>query len=605
MRAAGTAVLGAATAAVARLRALDRGSGTVITRHPAATDARPVWLTWVSMAAAYLAIVAVYILIPLGSRFADHLLGTSVFAPDAVLNLGILEYGLKRLTSDPLHFFDWTAGFPLENMLAGTEHLLGWQLLYAPLRLTGLGPVAAYNVLIISSLLISAVGAALLARQLGADLGGAWIAGFVFAFAPFHLSHAVHLQTLGVCWSPFAVLFLDRLLGFGKWRDAVGLGVAYVLSMLCAMYFAAFLLLVLSAFVLVCYAAGRHPVRLQPLARTGTVAAVTAIMLMPIALPYLHFAREHGFQHAPDELMRLSLAISDLIRTPAWIGLWGEPLFRVSDTSAALPGVVALTLFGTALLFPSRGDTRSTRVMLLALTAIFLILSLGPILKIRGNYPSRLADWLPMPGQLFALVPALRMPSRIFFYSLLFGAILAGFGTMALSRLVRPRLRILIPPAVAILLALEYLPHAEYARSSVSIPEPIKVSGAYAFLAAETDRGGVVELPISDSTGYGTALLTRYVYGSAGHGRRVVAFHGNVRPRILNRLQEAALRLPDATAQRLLVTHGVTRLVIHPQLMPTQVARTRVQLLDAAGYPKLYQAEDAVVFALIPTPTAQ
>ena len=142
----------------------------------------------------------------------------------------MLEWGYQSLRSPSLHFFDWTAGFPLSNTLAATENLVGWQIFYTPLRLLGAAVPTAYNLLMLASLVISGIGAALLARRLGADYVGATVAGFIFAFGPFHLGHMMHLQTMGVCWSPFAILFLDRYLANGSVRDAAGLAIVFVLS---------------------------------------------------------------------------------------------------------------------------------------------------------------------------------------------------------------------------------------------------------------------------------------------------------------------------------------------------------------------------------------
>ena len=70
--------------------------------------------------------------------FNGILIGSAVYNHDAVLNAGILEWGYRSLWTSGLHVFDWPAGFPLKNGLAGTENLLGWQLIYSPMRAIGL-----------------------------------------------------------------------------------------------------------------------------------------------------------------------------------------------------------------------------------------------------------------------------------------------------------------------------------------------------------------------------------------------------------------------------------------------------------------------------------
>src|SRR5690349_3308821 len=124
----------------------------------------------------YVFTVLAYFAAPLGPRWPSTLLGTAPFAPDAVLNAGILEWGYRTLWSPFPHIFDWTAGFPLSNSLANTENLIGWQLFYSPLRWVGVSTVAAYNIVLLTSIVLAGLSAACLASHFGANRYGAWIA---------------------------------------------------------------------------------------------------------------------------------------------------------------------------------------------------------------------------------------------------------------------------------------------------------------------------------------------------------------------------------------------------------------------------------------------
>ena len=368
---------------------------------------------WVRFTLLYTGVALVYLVLPLGGGFADRLLGTALFEPDPVLNAGILEWGYRALWTSTLSVFDWTAGFPFGNMLAGTENLLGWQVLYSPLRRFGVGNVAAYNTLLVVSIIVSGSGAAALSRRFGASVGGASVAGFLFAFAPFHLNHLVHIQTMAVCWSPFAILYLDRLLESGAVKDAAGLTSMVVLTGLSGAYFGVFLALILPLYVLASVVVGRHRLRPRPLSMMAAAAVLSAALLVPVALPYLRFAVRHGLSHSPEELMTFSVALVDLLKVPSWLAMWSHtPLAEGSRWTAAFPGIVALALVG-ALPLVSRGDdgTRRVVLMLSLLALAALLLSMGPVLKIRGDYPSRLAPWIPMPGRIFTLFSAVRAPS--------------------------------------------------------------------------------------------------------------------------------------------------------------------------------------------------
>ena len=521
----------------------------------------------------------------------------------------MLEWGYASLYSPSRHFFDWTAGFPLPNTLAATESLVGWQIFYAPLRLLGVGVPAGYNLLMVGSLVISGVGAALLARRLGADRFGGAVAGFIFAFGPFHLSHMIHLQTMGVCWSPFAILFLDRYLETQSIRDAAGLAIAFMLSALSVIYFAVFLGLLLPLYAVLCWIFGRYKFSGRTLGGLALTGALSAIALLPLILPYARFAASYGYRHDLRSLTNFSMELLAPIRMPDWLSTWSwSPLVRGSaftnaqSYSAAFPGVVALGLALYAIVAGRRArESRATIWILVSLIVVCYVLALGPTLRLYNLNQSPLISWIPMPGRIFMLIPGIRWPMRVFFFALLGGAVLSGLGLTALQRVVRPPLRTVMAVGILILTAVEYRPASWLAGRSVVAPMPMEMSDTYQYLAREADRGGVVELPVADPSGWRTPMTTRYTYGSAGHLRRIVALHGNVMPPVIDSLLRAAGKLPDSASRNLLQSHGVSRVVVHPGLMPRDSGASLIRAFERAGYSVVFPGHDGVVYNLTST----
>ncbi|MEI7621382.1 MAG: hypothetical protein WCJ51_02500 [Candidatus Moraniibacteriota bacterium] len=85
---------------------------------------------------------------------------------------------------------------------------------FTPYVLLGLvvGKVLAYNLLFLFSYVLSGLGAFLLARYYVKNDGAAFVAGLLFALAPFHYYQtvAVHLGTMQQQWLPFLILFLAK-----------------------------------------------------------------------------------------------------------------------------------------------------------------------------------------------------------------------------------------------------------------------------------------------------------------------------------------------------------------------------------------------------------
>ena len=485
-----------------------------------------------------------------------------------------------------------------------TENFLGWQIFYLPLRLLGVGIPAAYNILVLVSLVISGVGAAILARRFGASHAGGAIAGLVFAYGPFHLSHMLHLQTLGVCWIPFAILFLDRYLESRSPRDAIGLAASLVISVLCSIYLAVFLALVLPLYAILCWIFRRYRFNARALGGLLATGIFAAALLTPILSHYLRFSSDFGYAHDARTLADFSMELAAPLRMPDWMAVWSwTPLVRRTSWTTALsytpafPGLVAIALAVYAIITLRRNkENRVTIWILVSVAAICFLLALGPILKPINVNPLRHASWLPMPGKIWLVIPGIRWPMRIFFFASLAGAILCGLGLTALERRVGTRQGRMIATVVIALVVIEYWPAQWFAGRSVVAPSPMSLSDAYPYLASEADRGGVVELPTADHGGWRTPFSTRYIYASAEHLRRVVALHGSVTPPVIDSLLRAANALPDSAAMKILSDHGVSRVVVHRSLMQKDSAEILILGIQRAGYPILFAGSEGVVF---------
>ncbi len=553
---------------------------------------------------------AAYLILPIAGRFGSVLLGTSIFPYDSFLNAGILEWVRHALFTTHSSIFDWTAGFPLTNSLAVTENLLGWQVFYVPLRLLGVGIPAAYNILVLISLVISGVGAAILARRFGASRAGGAIAGLVFAYGPFHLSHILHIQTQAVCWIPFAILFLDRYLESRSPREAIGLAASVVSSVLCSIYLAVFLAIVLPLYAILCWIFGRYRFNTRALGGLLATGIFAAALLTPILSHYLRFSSDFGYAHDARTLANFSMELAAPLRMPDWMAVWSwTPLVRRTTWTTALsytpafPGLVAITLAVYAIITLRRNkENRATMWILVSLAVICFVLALGPILRPVNLNPLGHAEWLPMPGKIWLVIPGIRWPMRVFFFAWLAGAILCGLGLTALERRVGTRRSRIIATVVIALVVIEYWPAPWFAGRSVVAPGPMSLSDAYPYLASEADRGGVVELPTANRSGWRTPFSTRYIYASAGHLRRVVALHGSVTPPVTDSLLRAANALPDSSSMRILSDHGVSRVVIHKDLMPRDSSRNLVSELKHAGYPIVFAGSNGVIFGTARVP---
>ena len=542
------------------------------------------------------ALAIVWLIVPLGGARGNALLGSSIFFPDDLLNLSILEWGRKAILSADKTVFGWPLGYPVQESLASTESLLGWQWLNLPLRAAGMSMVGAYNAMVIVSFAISAATMTLLARALGVSARGAFVAALVFSLSHIHLALLAHFQSLAVCWLPLNLLCLHRFLETGRARWAVGLAAAVIVTTLSSMYYGIYFLMIGTGWV-VLYAI-RHRAWPSPRVIVGLGASAVAVLVLlaPTLLPYVRFARTHGYHYPLETYTAHSSFVLGYLRVPTWLALWGRTRLALNTPyKGVFPGVVAAVL--AILGLRARRSANGVPVLTVALLgAACAVLALGPVLKV-FTYPMRNGTVL-LPGMLLTYVPGLRMPERLNSCLLMFLAILVGAGVDWVSRNVNTRWRLATVGLVATALVAENWPAPRLASASVSVPAPLALSSAYQWLHDAAPAGASVELPTADSTGFRNLQMSRYTYGAVGHERPVVSLYGAHWLPELDSLQAAAESLPATEARTFLLRHGVARVIVHREPWVGDRLQPNIQAMRDAGFPVQHDGSDAVVFGI-------
>ena len=319
---------------------------------------------------------------------------------------------------------------------------------------------------------------------------------------------------------------------------------------------------------------------------------MVAIALWPIVSHYLGYSKANRDVRSAEMLTR-SVELLALVKVPPWQALWlgtGYPGVTTHE-SAAFPGFVCIILVIAAFRTGHDPASRATHRLLTFMALLFFALSLGSRLSFQWGTAVPLAEWIPLPGRIFEWFSAIRWPMRALLFSLIFIAIMAGLGFTRLASHASSRHKAVDCALVAALLFLEYRPMHLYTADSVVVPDPLALSDAYRLLATENDRGGIVELPVTDSEGYRMPMFVLSVYGSAGHLRRVAATNRYI-------LEEAE-RLPAQSAVTNLRGYGCSRIVIHRKWRPEDSMEKTVAGLRATGLPVLWESEESIMFSLL------
>jgi hypothetical protein len=376
---------------------------------------------------------------------------------------------------------------------------------FLALGLRGLvGPVVAYNGVMLFGLWMSGMGMFLLMYDITRRPAAAFIAGLVFAFAPSHLMQVLAHGNLGsIHWWPFYILFLRRALR-ERWAvNGIGAGFFAAVTLWSGLHLA----LLLSLWT-VLYLLWAVLLDHRPWAKAARVAAlvagVTCVLGAPLVMPVLEAwgslasltqAFEEGLTSQTDLLAYFIPSLSHPVN--AWLIDLQERI-----TANAYLGYAALGMAGVALL-----RRRREASFWLASGACWGILALGVVLTVNGSaYPR-----VPLPYRwVEAVFPisVIRAPDRFNLLVVLTLAVLVGLGAAHLKE----RRRWLLVP-------LTLLVFAEYVPIPISTLDFFPASPFFERMAAEEVRYGVVDYPM------GYRPSKQWLYYQTLHGQPIVEGH--------------------------------------------------------------------------------
>ena len=160
--------------------------------------------------------------------FGTALLWPQLRQMDSVPDLGDPLFSMWRtgwlfhfLQGDPRPLFSPNIFYPQPLTLTYSDAMLWPSLTAVPLLAAGMHPVVAYNVLFLSSFVLSGLAMFALAANLTGSQRAAFIAALLFGFYPYRFQHYSHLELQMTYWMPLALLACHRFLATQRTRYAV------------------------------------------------------------------------------------------------------------------------------------------------------------------------------------------------------------------------------------------------------------------------------------------------------------------------------------------------------------------------------------------------
>jgi hypothetical protein len=271
--------------------------------------------------------------------------------------------------------------YPERLTVAYSEHLVPQMLQALPVLAATDNVVLAYNLLFLSTFVLSGLGAFLFVREVTGSPVAGFVAGLGFAFAPYRVSQYSHLQVLSAQWMPFVLYGFRRYFDTGRRRALVGGTAALVLQNLSCGYYLLFFAPFVGLYV-VYEMASRGQLGQWRRWRPWILAGLASLILtLPFLTPYVDVRRGTDVG----------------VRDP------GEILLFSADTRAVITPAPALTVWSGRLEGFPRAEGEGFPGVVIGLLALLGM----AIAAVRAARNTRAASLSPLPAWRQALVGAL------------------------------------------------------------------------------------------------------------------------------------------------------------------------------------------------------
>jgi len=449
-------------------------------------------------------------------------------------------------------FYTNAIRFPEGTSLA--YHSFAWPQVFAVALLARLygdsfaAIVTLQNLTLLASFPLAAATMFYLTRHLlgeRRDLGAA-VAGFVFAFNPWHVAQVMHhAHVSGIEFLPLFVLFYLRALEAPSWRWLAGAAVMQALSALSCWYFLFYTFYFLVFHLLYLRLShGRWP-RGWLLAAPALCTAGAVLLLSPWIIPMLEAGPASSLTYIGGNMFVADLAALVAFPPTHLLAHFGSGIYA-AITGNAWEGTVYLGLVNLALLIwvftRPKADRSDRRLLYYAVggAAFFLIIAAGEALHVAGRVTP-----LHLPGVVLSHLPFfanVRTPARAMGVVFLFLGLALGCAVCLLKD------RKFALTLVAALMLLDFMP-AHLTSTPAACPPVL------AAITNDPGAAGVLDLPRGYGEGNAAMML------AACHGHPIVAGETarQMGTTLLDRLQTRNLALQ----QHQLAAAHVKYLILH------------------------------------------
>ncbi|PVX27634.1 MAG: hypothetical protein CW716_01285 [Candidatus Bathyarchaeum sp.] len=308
----------------------------------------------------------------------------------------------------------------------------------------GLGLFFSYNFTVILGYVLGGFGAYLLAKYFTKNVYASYLAGIIFTFSPYHLGHTLgHLNLISIAGIPFYILFLFKLRDTSNMKYAVFAAFSLLISTFLGSWYHTVMLFVFTVFFIFYDILLKRKIHFsrKHIYGLALIPAIFVLASAPVTIPMVYESVTGKHTYAERTLNNQIDNSVDLIAflTPGpdncFFGEYTtsiEHSFNINLGGSENRAYLGYTVIGLLIFFWFKNRKPEFKHLLwLLLTGTFLVLSLGPLLKIMGTTSFTQYDVsVPLPGFLIRYLPGgtiFQAPARFAVLTYLGLGLLAAF----------------------------------------------------------------------------------------------------------------------------------------------------------------------------------
>ncbi len=476
------------------------------------------------------------------------------------------SWTLHALSSESVSFFDANIFAPHKNTLAFSEHMLGTAIFAWPIMVIFNNITLAYNIVVLLSFIISAIGMYLLVLYLTRNKWAALVAAIFYSLAPFKLIHSMaHLHVNGM-WLPFVFLYLHKFFNLQSWKNTLLLTFFIVLVFLHSMHYFIFLPIIILIYVTVFMALKKFKFNKDNIKKIVTAFLALLIFAIPLIIPYFQIRQEFK-QVRPIWLIEgLSPDIFSYFIFPFMYG----PLAIESTQQETLvgPGLVILALFFVLLYlfrrykYLTHQNPNSKNIFIYVLVAsVSVLISFGYYIQLTSYDPGGLIGPYALFYHFIPGFDGIRAVGRYSIFALLSLCVLIGYGLpILLKRFSNYKKLFIILVILSIFIyEMSFVINGRFININLTQDQ----KQLYAWVAQQSDNNIFLEIP----AGVDAKVMVNYdlgnIFFSRLHYKKLVNGYSGYFPPGYENLTAQLRRFKPQRDIHLIKQHQVDYLLVH------------------------------------------